>query len=379
MRIIRIGFLGLGTVGQAVVALAAPFGPFAFECKRALVRDATRPRNVSLALTTHPGDILDDPAIDVIVEVMGGQEPARTWIIQAMANGKKVVTANKEVMAYHGPELLQKSQAYRTYLGYEASVGGGIPILDALRYHLNVAPIEEIYGVVNGTSNYLLNAMEGGQDFDQALRKTQEAGYAEADPRVDVEGHDAVRKLVLLTHLAFGRWYHPHSIPVHGLENWPVSLLKRLQRHGLGIRLNAVARRNPSGAIALGVAPMVMPSGHPLLTLRGAQNGVGLQTKAGSFWMDGPGAGGLATAMSIWADIRRSQIQRESEGFPLINPETRPDPLNLPVVAITRDPDRPLAATEPLFQWEPGLALYPGALASAEGVVQWMFYGNPAH
>lgn len=336
---VRIGLLGLGTVGQAVASLTPKLGPLTFQIDRALVRSA-RTREVSIPITRDAREILQDPRIDVVVEVAGGREPARSWILEALANGKAVVTANKEVMAYHGAELIARSQEYEGYLGYEASVGGGIPILEALRFHLSNAPIQEIYGVVNGTTNYLLCAMADGLNFHEALAQAQDLGYAEkSDPSADIEGLDAARKLVVLTYLAFGRWIDPDKLSVKGLANWPPHLFKQLAQREMGIRLVAMARRTPDGRIQAQVQPTVLKAGHPLLRLTGVQNGIGIVSAAGTFWMEGPGAGGLATATSIWADVRRSQLSRA--GIEEISPASLPvtaQPINLPVLAFAEDP-----------------------------------------
>lgn len=369
MRTIRIGLLGLGTVGQAVVQLNRPFGDMQFEFTRALVAHPLRPRSVQVAMTQDPAEILDDPAIDVVVEAAGGRDEPRQWIRRALENGKAVATANKEVMAYHGPELLAASQEWDTYLGYEASVGGGIPILDALGWHLSASDIFEVTGVLNGTTNYLLTAMAAGQPFDDALSAAQKAGFAEADPSADLEGADAVRKLVLLTHLAFGEWLNPDAIPVTGLTPWPPALFARLQAVGLRLRLLGTAQRRKDGRVAASVAPTVVPSSHPAFRLEQAQNGVAVTSQAGRFFMEGPGAGGPPTATSIWADIRRSQRVLHP-----ILPQTAdqhhgpvPAPERL-TVAITHDPDRPLKGGRPLG---PGIALFDEPLPASDGL--WHF------
>ncbi|MCY0897768.1 MAG: homoserine dehydrogenase [Firmicutes bacterium] len=338
-QLVRIGLLGLGTVGQAVVHLARPFGTTHFHIVRALVRDTDRRRAVQVPLSTHPEDILDDPTIDLVVEVTGGREPARTWIAHALSQHKAVVTANKEVMAYHGPELLDLSARYGTFLGYEASVGGGIPVLDALRYHLTTAPVHTIAGVLNGTSNYLLWAMSRGRRFDEALHEAQRLGYAESDPRADVEGHDAARKLVLLVHLAFGYWLDVDALSVRGIEPWSPDLWPRLSRQGLTLRVVALARRIADHHLEAQVTPLLLPLQHPWSQLEGAQNSIFIANTAGSFWLQGPGAGGQATATSIWADIRRSLSRPEplAKGSPLAA-----IPLTLPHLAVSQDPDRPL-------------------------------------
>lgn len=375
MRVVNVGLLGLGTVGQAVVQLNRDFNHVRFEMQRALVKNPRRPRQVGIPLTTDPADILDDPAIDVVVEVTGGREPARQWILQALQNGKAVVTANKEVLAYHGPQLLAASREWDTYLGFEASVGGGIPILDALKYHLTAAPIEDVFGVVNGTTNYLINAMAGGEPLGDALRRAQRLGFAEADPGADIEGHDAVRKTVILAYLAYGQWLHPDEVPVKGLDDWPPQLFARLNQAGFALRLLAWVRQSSQGAIQAQVQPTIVPVHHWAARLQAAQNGVGARTKAGLFWMEGPGAGGLPTATSIWADIRRSLTVRHPimmDDAPIVSGGIERIPT--PYLAIAQDPDRRLTAHhfQPLS--DPSMALLDGPLADAEGLFQFPFW-----
>ncbi len=340
LRVVRIGLIGLGTVGQAVVQLARSFAATTFQIERVVVRDHQKVRPDGLSVTSDPRDVLEDPAIDIVVEAAGGREPARQWILEALANGKSVVTANKEVMAYHGPELLAASRTHRSYLGYEAAIGGGIPIVDSLRYHFTSASVHQVYGVLNGTTNYLLCAMARGRSLQHALVEAQRLGFAEADPTADIQGLDTGRKLVLLIHLAFGIWTDPDRLTVQGLEEWPSSLLSRLDSEGLGLRLLAVARRGNDDRITAQVRPTVVPKASPLMGLQGAQNGVGIITAAGHFWMQGPGAGGLPTATSIWADIRRARDIDMTEAAPPDELRAEPDPVLMPVWSIAVDPDR---------------------------------------
>lgn len=370
MQPVRIGLLGLGTVGQAVVALNRPYGDIHFEIVRAAVRNPRLPRAVEIPLTQDPAEILQDPTIDIVVEVVGGRGEARDWILTALANGKAVVTANKEVMAYDGPELIAASQEWDTYLGYEASVGGGIPILDALKAHLNAAPVVEVGGVLNGTTNYLLNQMAAGQPFQEALADAQARGFAEADPSADISGQDAVRKLVLLVHLAFGPWLDPDQIPARGLEAWPPELLQRLQHVGLTIRLWASSRREADGRITAEVSPVVVPQGHPAFGLKAAQNAASVKNTAGDFWLEGPGAGGLPTATSIWADIRRSQNVRH----PLLtlSGPRQPGPVERPqrpMLLVAHDPDRQVPGAP--WSGSPSIALAPSMPDDSEGL--WAF------
>lgn len=347
MPVIKIGLLGFGTVGQAIAQLNQPFGDDRYDIVRALVRNPKSPRTISLPLTVDPYEIIDDATIDVVVEVVGGREPARQWILRALSNGKAVVTANKELLAYHGSDLIQASYDSKTFLGYEASVGGGIPLLDAIRWHLSAAPIQHLFGVLNGTTNYLLCAMANGQPLGDALRDAQLAGFAEADPRRDLEGQDTLQKLVILMYLAFGRWVTPDSVLVKGLEEWPPTIVSRLTQANLAIRLVAMARRLPNGELEAEVRPVVVRKESPLYHLQGSQNGIGISSAAGRFWLEGPGAGGLATATSIWSDIRKSRLLNRLPDPPITSDSASVNPWILPFVDISLDPDRTLSRTEP--------------------------------
>lgn len=310
MRTVHIGLIGMGTVGQAVVELNRPWAGLGFNFVKAAVRRADRARQTAIPLTQDPLEIIDDPALDIIVEVAGGREEPFKWVRRALANGKAVVTANKEVIAYHGAELIQQSQEWDTFLGFEASVAGGIPVVDTLVTHMSAAPLSDIGGVLNGTSNYLLTAMENGVGLPDAISAAQQRGYAEANPDSDLKGHDATRKLVILIWLAWGVWLDPDQIPREGLQDYPPNLLHRLTQLGLRLRPWAWAHRHAEGTIQAAVGPAVVPKGHPAFSLNGPQNGVRIIGQAGEFWLQGPGAGGLATATSVWADIHRSQRLR---------------------------------------------------------------------
>lgn len=372
MRTARIGLLGLGTVGQAVAQLNRSADGIAFQIVRALVRDIKVPRSVTIPRTLDPAEIIDDPEIDIVVEVTGRRHPARRWILSALEHGKAVITANKEVMAYHGPELLHASQIHHAYLGFEASVGGGMPVLDALRYHLTNTPVHEIYGVLNGTTNYLLCAMAEGQPLFHALHNAQQAGYAEADPTADLKGYDAARKLVILAFLAFDGWLDPDHLTVTGLHDWPPELFFRLQDAGLGLRLLAVARKDHNGVVTAQVRPTVIPATSRLMQVMGAQNGIGISTDAGCFWIEGPGAGGMATATSIWSDIRRSQLFADGF-FPHPAPHISAGEVSLPLLEIARDRDRSLTTgPQPSQRFaDPSLRLVPPLSEPSDGT--WTF------
>ncbi|MFL0760126.1 MAG: homoserine dehydrogenase, partial [Prochlorococcus sp.] len=219
---IGVGLLGLGTVGAGVAGiLQTPEGrnPLVAELElvRVAVRDLQRPRPIELPnslLTNDPQAVVDDPAVQVVVEVMGGIEPARTMIMRAIAAGKAVVTANKAVIARHGEEIAAAAAAAGVYVLIEAAVGGGIPIIEPLKQSLGSNRIERVSGIINGTTNYILSRMaQEGVAYEEVLKDAQDLGYAEADPAADVEGLDAADKIAILTGLAFGGPIDRASIP----------------------------------------------------------------------------------------------------------------------------------------------------------------------
>ncbi len=351
MRSITIGLLGLGTVGQALVQLIQESYPD-IQITRALVRQTDRPRKVLVPLTINPDDILYDPTIDIVVDVMGGQQPAFKWLSTALQRDKDVVTANKEVMAYRGPQLLELAHQHHRELLYEASVAGGIPLLDALSHHLALVPATRIEGVLNGTCNFILSLMEQGDNYPKALAEAQRMGYAEQDPSADVLGFDTARKLVLLSRLGFHAEVAAEFPAVRGIDGVTASDVGRLASFGCGMRLVGSAALQ-ANRLLLSVTPTVFRKGHPFLGLQGPQNAVQVVTAAGTFWFQGPGAGGLATATSILSDIlriRRSVPDREANvatQYPIARFEH-------PIICFSQDPDRalPLALSGELRRTE---------------------------
>jgi homoserine dehydrogenase len=215
---VGVGLLGLGVVGGGVArtlrdkrdTIARRVGRHV-EMRSVLVRDPSRHSgDVGALITTDPSVVLDDPSVQIVVEVMGGEEPAREYLLRAVRAGKHVVTANKEVMAKHGPEIVAEAAARGVDVAYEASVGGGIPVIGPFKLDLLANDISQVTAIINGTTNYIITRMgQAGLDFDTALREAQAAGYAEPDPRNDVEGIDAAYKLAILATLAFHARVHP--------------------------------------------------------------------------------------------------------------------------------------------------------------------------
>lgn len=319
----RVGLLGLGHVGCGVVqlmtaqreAVAARLGE-PLELGRVLVRNPAKPRPVQVnadLLTTDPSAVLNDPSIDVVVEVIGGLEPAGSYIRQALGRGKSVVTANKEIMADQGPDLLALAQSQGVDLLFEGSVGGAIPILRALLDSLSGSRVTRILGIVNGTTNYILTQMEEeGQDFAEALADAQRLGYAEADPTADVEGHDAARKLAILSSLAFSTHLRSSDVLARGITAIAADDLAYAQRHGLACKLIAQAE-DQGGFVAAQVAPAFVDARHPLARVRGAFNAIYVYGDGlGESMFYGLGAGGVPTGSAVLGDILQAARNRKS-------------------------------------------------------------------
>lgn len=309
---LNVGLLGLGTVGSQVAErliekreeIAARTG-VTLNLRRVLVRDVDRPRSIPAGLTTsRAGDILDDPEIQVVVEVMGGEEPARTYLERAIRSGKHVVTANKVVMALHGPELLELAGETDVDVYFEAAVGGGIPLISTFKVDLMANEIERIAAVINGTTNYMLGRMaSGGISFEEAVTEAQAAGFAEADPSSDVDGYDAVYKLSILASIAFGARVHPDQVYREGIRAIEPLDFRYARELGYEIKLLAYAAR-PEGRIEVRVHPAMIPAHHPLATVEGAYNAVQITGDlVGDVLLWGQGAGGRPTASAVVGDL----------------------------------------------------------------------------
>ena len=313
MRRVVVGVLGVGVVGAGVISvlarkkerLASALGAEVV-VKRALVRDLSKERSSELGrdlLTADADAILSDPEIDVVVELLGGEEPARGYIERALANGKHVVTANKEVIAKHGYELLKIADEKRVNLFFEASVGGGIPIIRVLRRDLVVNEIAQIQAIINGTTNYILSEMENDQDYGAALRQAQALGYAEADPKNDVEGIDAAYKLAILATLAFRADVRPEAIHRDGITCLEAKDFRYAREMGYVIKLIAGARA-VDGEIEAAVHPTLLPLDHHLASVKGVFNAVLIDgDEVDKLMLYGRGAGAKPTSSAVLADL----------------------------------------------------------------------------
>jgi homoserine dehydrogenase len=322
---LRVAVLGAGTVGRDVVrAFAAfperlaPADGSALVLAGVAVRDLGRVRDLGVAadrLTDAPAHLVASPEVDVVVELMGGDEPAHTLIAAALGAGKPVVSANKHVVAHHGPELEAAARRTGVALRFEAAVAGGIPVLGPLAAELAANRIDGVRGIVNGTTNFILTAMaDQGRAYGDVLAAAQAAGYAEADPRGDVEGDDAVNKLVILARLAFGAWLEPASVERRpptvvgpgrpGITGVTAAEVAAATGLGLVLKLVASARRRPDGPIVASVVPTAVPVGSSLGSTAGVQNRVEIDgVPVGRVAFVGPGAGGGPTSSAVLGDL----------------------------------------------------------------------------
>ena len=325
---IGIGLLGLGTVGAGVAAiLATPAGRHPLvgelELRRVAVRDLNRPRTVELAaelLSTDPEAVVDDPAVDIVVEVMGGLEPARSLILRAIAAGKPVVTANKAVIARYGEEIAAAAARSGVYVLIEAAVGGGIPIIEPLKQSLGANRIQRVSGIINGTTNYILSRMAAeGAAYPEVLADAQRLGYAEADPAADVHGGDAADKIAILAGLAYGGPVPREAIPTEGIDQLDARDIAYAEQLGYVVKLLAVAQAMPSEQaeqlLEVRVHPTLLPKAHPLAGVNGVNNAILVEgDPVGQVMFYGPGAGAGPTASAVVADILNIAGIRQATG-----------------------------------------------------------------
>ena len=313
-RGINVGLIGFGTVGTGVVRVLKENASIICDklgcelvLKRVADRDIHRDRGVRVddgVLTTDAKDILNDPEISIVIELVGGTGIAREFIMEALEKGKHVVTANKALLSTNGRDIFKKAAEKGVDIGFEASVGGGIPVIKALREGLAANKIESIYGIINGTANYILSKMtnEGGK-FEDVLRRAQEKGYAEADPTYDIEGIDTAHKLAILINLAYGTYIDIKDIYTEGITSISQLDIKYAKEFGYRIKLLAITK-SVDGRIEARVHPTMIPAQHPLATIDGAFNGIYLKGNAvGSVLLYGMGAGMMPTASAVVADI----------------------------------------------------------------------------
>jgi homoserine dehydrogenase len=332
MRTISVGLLGLGNVGSGVVKLLADnadairhrLGGSAVAIKRVAVREAEKPRLVdvkSSLITTDVASVLADPEIEIIVELIGGEEPARTHLLDAIGRGKHIVTANKALLAAHGDEIFAAAEKAGVDVYYEASVGGGVPIIRALREGLASDRVDELVAIVNGTSNFLLTTMtEEGRPFDAILKEAQEKGYAEADPSLDVDGWDAAHKLCVLVPLCFGTRIRVEQVLVEGLRGIEPIDFRYAERFGYVIKPLVIAKDH-GDSVEARVHPTLIPRRFMLASVNGVYNAVYVSSYAlGSSMYYGRGAGMMPTAVAVVSDVievSRNLLSSSAGGTPL--------------------------------------------------------------
>jgi homoserine dehydrogenase len=293
----RVGLLGSGTVGSAFVVLLD-------ERAQEIERFNGRRPVICGTLTRTRGDfdeILDEA--ELVVELMGGIDPAREYLMRAMRAGRHVVTANKQLLSQHGEELFETAREQGVRLRFEAAVAGVVPVVRVLEESLSATPIERVHGIVNGTTNFILTEMTHGSSYADALAEAQRRGFAEADPSDDVSGRDAAAKMAILARLAFGTPVHLDQVHYEGIEHLDLDDIEYARELGLGLKLIGTAERRSDG-LSVRVHPAFLYSGHPLASVSGTFNAVTVESETiTEITMSGPGAGGRQTASAVLGDV----------------------------------------------------------------------------
>jgi len=373
MKDVAIGLLGLGTVGAGVVKILQSHGAEMQERVGARLvlaqvadADLRRPREgldlSHLPMTIDAGRVLDDPSIRIVIELVGGLEPARTFILRALAAGKHVVTANKALLAHHGAELFAEARRRGVLLGFEAAVAGGIPLIRAVKEGLAANRVRSASGIVNGTCNYILTKMtDEGRDFAEVLKEAQARGYAEADPTLDVDGLDSAHKLQILAMLAFRTTVRLEDIYTEGIAGVTQDDVVNARELGYRIKLLAIAKAD-GGALEARVHPTMIPAGSPMAAVSGVFNAVFITgDNVGDLMFYGRGAGQLPTASAVWSDVLEI-ARREAHGLAAL-------PEDLPVIAATPLPLRPIEDIRSTYYLRVMALDRPGVLAQVAGIL----------
>ncbi|MGZ6972349.1 MAG: homoserine dehydrogenase [Acidimicrobiia bacterium] len=364
--VVRVGLLGCGHVGSALVRLITDNGDsietrtgVRLQVAKVAVRNLSRERDVALPASVFTNDansVVSDPEVDVVVEVIGGIEPARELIVDALKSGKPVVTANKELLANFGKELFEAAELAGVDLLFEASVAGGVPLMRPLRESLAGDRIYRVMGIVNGTTNYILTRMsEEGASFSDALAEAQTLGFAERDPTADVEGFDAAAKAAIIATIAFGARVVAGDVYREGISELTDADMASARELGYVVKLLAVAEEDAHG-VAVRVHPTMIPSHHPLASVRESFNAVFIEAEAvGELMFYGRGAGGAPTASAVLGDLIDASKNLVSGGR------------GATIGSLARKPVRPIDEVESPFYLQLEVADQPGVLAEIAG------------
>jgi len=372
MNAVKVALVGFGTIGTGVARLLREYrariarqAGRPVELARVIDPDLTRPRGLTLPPGLLSGDLraaTDDAEVVAAIELVGGIEPARTIVLKLLESGKDVITANKALLAEHGPELFDRARQLGRSIAFEASVGGGIPIIAAIGQSLTANRIESIQAILNGTSNFILTQMaEQGTDYRASVAEAQRLGYAEANPAMDVDGTDAAQKLAILAQLAFGARVNWRDVPRTGIDTVHVADHQYARELGYGIKLLAVANRAPEG-LELYVSPTLVRHGTPLAEVRGAYNAVHVVGDAvGRVFFHGLGAGQMPTASAVVADLIDTILGRAAITFRTLG-------------LWSNEREAPVAARDPAtipgrFYLRLNVEDRPGVLASIAGIL----------
>ncbi|HET7876967.1 MAG TPA: homoserine dehydrogenase [Methylomirabilota bacterium] len=373
MKEIKIALLGLGTVGSGVVKVLQGHGPDMEEragCRLTLHRiadaDLTRPREGlelrRLPLVADANTVLTDPAVQIVIELIGGLEPARSFILRAMEAGKHVVTANKALLAHHGAEIFDAARRNHVMLGFEAAVAGGIPLIRAVKEGLTANRILSAFGILNGTCNYILSKMtDEKRDFAEVLKEAQAHGYAEADPTLDIEGMDSAHKLQILATLAFRTSVDLKDIHTEGITGVTQRDVEDAGELGYRIKLLAIAKA-ADGALEVRVHPTMIPAASPLAAVSGVFNAVFITgDNVGNLMFYGRGAGQLPTASAVWSDTVEI-ARRVAHDIPAVEFE-------LPSLSQRPLPLRPMEEIRTCYYLRVMAMDRPGVLAQVAGIL----------
>jgi homoserine dehydrogenase len=323
----KVAIIGLGTVGAGVAKLLLDHGDRTARhagrvlwLEKAVVRDMHKPRDCELpagVLTDNVNDVIKNSEISVVAHLVGGLEPARTIMLKLLESGKDVVTANKALLAEHGPELFDRARELGRSIAFEASVAGGIPIIANISQCLSANQIKSLHGILNGTSNFILTKMhDEGASYSAVLAEAQRLGYAEADPAMDVDGSDAAQKLAILAHLAFGARVDWKDIPRTGIDKLDVADVRYAKEMGYRIKLLATADLVEESLVELDVSPALVRARSPLAEVSGPFNAIRVEGDAvGPLFFHGQGAGQMPTASAVVADMIDTAVGRTAITF----------------------------------------------------------------